>query len=208
MRVIFIPLILPFSHTGEKELQLPPHPASCIMNHESCIPIVAFATHVYYIRPMKKKTGGKSSNVWTDTETSAWIGLVRAQQFLIGAVEDALRQNSLPPLPWYDFLWELDRAPGGSLRLNEIGRRVLLDKYNVTRLSQRLEQEGLVKRVPCTQDGRGMFARITANGRKLRRKMWPVYERAVKEHFLSKFGKEDIARIDRLMRRIRGEPRP
>lgn len=157
---------------------------------------------------MKKKTGGKSANVWTDTETSAWTGLVRAQQYLINAVEDALRENGLPPLPWYDVLWELDRAPGGSLRLNEIGRRVLLDKYNVTRLSQRLDQEGLVRRVPCTQDGRGMYARITAKGRKLRRKMWPVYERAVREHFLSKFGKEDIARIDRLMRRIRGESGP
>ncbi|HSC35173.1 MAG TPA: MarR family winged helix-turn-helix transcriptional regulator [Thermodesulfobacteriota bacterium] len=157
---------------------------------------------------MKKKTAGKSSNVWTDTETSAWIGLVRAQQYLIGVVENALRENGLPPLPWYDVLWELDRTPGGSLRLNEIGRRVLLDKYNVTRLSQRLEQEGLVRRVPCTQDGRGMFAHITANGRRLRRKMWPVYERAVKEHFLSKFGKEDIARIDRLMRRIREESAP
>jgi len=171
-------------------------------------PIVAFATRVYYIRPMKKKTAGKSVNKWTDTETSAWIGLVRAQQYLISAVEDALRENGLPPLPWYDFLWELDRAPGGSLRLNEIGRRVLLDKYNVTRLSQRLEQEGLVRRVPCTRDGRGMYAHITANGRKLRRKMWPVYERAVKERFFSKLGKGDIVQIDRLMRRIRGESGP
>ncbi len=151
---------------------------------------------------MKKKPGVTAHNKWTDTETSAWTGLVRAQQYLIGKVEDALRERGLPPLPWYDVLWELDRAPGGNLRLNELGRRVLLDKYSVTRLSQRLEREGLVRRVPCTQDGRGIFAHITADGRKLRRKMWPVYERAVKEHFLSKFGKEDIARIDRLMGRL------
>ncbi|MGH7849175.1 MAG: MarR family winged helix-turn-helix transcriptional regulator [Thermodesulfobacteriota bacterium] len=157
---------------------------------------------------MKKKTSVSSAGEWTDTETSAWIGLVRAQQYLISAVEDALRAKGLPPLPWYDFLWELDRAPGGNLRLNEIGKRVLLDKYNVTRLSQRLEQEGLVRRVPCTQDGRGIFAHITPGGRRLRKKMWPVYERAVKEHFLSKFGKEDIASIDKLMRRIRGESKP
>ena len=152
---------------------------------------------------MKKKPGVRAPDKWTDTETSAWTGLVRAQQYLIGKVEDALSERGLPPLPWYDVLWELDRAPGGNLRLNELGRRVLLDKYSVTRLSQRLEREGLVRRVPCTQDGRGIFAHITADGRKLRRKMWPVYERAVKEHFLSKFGREDIARIDRLMGRLR-----
>jgi DNA-binding MarR family transcriptional regulator len=154
---------------------------------------------------MKKKTAGKSGRGWTDRETSAWTGLVRAQQYLVGAVEDALRQEGLPPLPWYDVLWEIERAPGGNLRLNEIGKRVLLDKYNVTRLVQRLEDEGLVRRVPCPQDGRGVFAYITPEGRRLRKKMWPVYERAVKEHFFSKLGKEDIARIDGLMRRIRGE---
>jgi hypothetical protein len=59
-----------------------------------------------------------------------------------------------------------------------------------------------------TRDGRGIFAHITPGGRRLRKKMWPVYERAVKEHFLSKFGKEDIARIDKLMRRIRDESGP
>jgi DNA-binding MarR family transcriptional regulator len=152
---------------------------------------------------MKKKTGGKSGNKWTDTETRAWTGFVRAQQYLINRVEDELRENGLPPLSWYDVLWELDRAPAGSLRLNELGKRVLLDKYNVTRLVQRLEEEGLAERVPCPADGRGIFARITAGGRKLRRKMWPVYERAVREHFLSKLAKKDIAQLDALIRRIR-----
>jgi DNA-binding MarR family transcriptional regulator len=153
---------------------------------------------------MKKKTAVRSRSKWTETETSAWIGLVRAQQYLVGAVEDALRKEGLPPLPWYDVLWELERAPGGNLRLNEIGKRVLLDKYNVTRLVQRLEDEGLVRRVPCPQDGRGVFAYITPAGSRLRKKMWPVYERTVKERFFSKLGKGDIAELDRLMRRIRG----
>lgn len=166
-------------------------------------PIVANATRVYYITHMKKKSGGKSANKWTETETSAWTGLVRAQQYLLGRVEDELREKGFPPLPWYDVLWELDRTPGGNLRLNELGKRVLLDKYNVTRLVQRLEEEGLVRRVPCPADGRGIFAHITEEGRKLRRKMWPVYERSVKEHFLSKLAKKDIAQLDGLMRRIR-----
>ncbi|MFI5324247.1 MAG: MarR family winged helix-turn-helix transcriptional regulator, partial [Thermodesulfobacteriota bacterium] len=109
------------------------------------------------------------------------------------------------PLSWYDVLWELHRAPGGKLRLNELGKRVLLDKYNVTRLVQRLEEEGLAERVPCPADGRGVFARITSGGRKLRRRMWPVYARAVKEHFLSKLPKKDIAQLDALISRIRDD---
>jgi DNA-binding MarR family transcriptional regulator len=166
---------------------------------------VAFATTMYYITRVEKKTGGKSGNKWTATETSAWTGLVRTQQFLINRVEKELRENGLPPLSWYDVLWELERVPRGKLRLNEMGKRVLLDKYNVTRLVQRLENEGLVRRVPCPADGRGVFARITPEGRKLRSKMWPVYERAVKEHFLSKLVKKDIAQLDALIQRIRAD---
>jgi hypothetical protein len=74
---------------------------------------VAFATTMDYITRVEKKTGGKSGNKWTATETSAWTGLVRTQQFLINRVEKELRENGLPPLSWYDVLWELERAPGG-----------------------------------------------------------------------------------------------
>lgn len=156
---------------------------------------------MYYIITMKKTTAVKKSRKWTALETSAWTGLLRSQQYLVGEVEDALKDEGFPPLPWYDVLWELDKSPGGTLRLNEIGKRVLLDKYNVTRLVQRLENEGLVKRLPCPQDGRGVFASITPKGKKLREKMWPVYERTVKKKFLSKFARTEIARLDSLLKR-------
>jgi DNA-binding MarR family transcriptional regulator len=161
---------------------------------------------MYYILRMKTRTAGGSRKKWTEPETAAWIGFIRAQQYLIGAVEDALREEGLPPLPWYDVLWELDKSPGGNLRLNEIGKRVLLDKYNVTRLVQRLENEGLVRRVPCPQDGRGIFAYITPKGRRLRERMWPVYQRTVSEHFFSKLGKQDISRLGSMMGRICEDP--
>lgn len=120
-------------------------------------------------------------------ETRAWIGLIKAQQYLTDKVEIAFKENNLPPYSWYDTLLELDKAPEGSLRLNELGKRVLLNKYNVTRLIDRLEREGLVSRDSCPIDGRGKFACITPKGRKLRKKMWPVYFNVIEEHFLSQF---------------------
>lgn len=157
---------------------------------------------MYYIVDMKGKGMRDKKKKWTEAETGAWIGLVRAQQYLLGIVGEELKKKGFPPLSWYDVLWELDRAEDGSLRLNDLGKRILLDKYNVTRLVQRLEEEGLVSRTACPVDGRGIFACITDKGRKLRKKMWPVYERTVKERFLSKFGKKEIAELDEFMERI------
>lgn len=167
--------------------------------------MVANATRMHYIVNMKKKSGMENNRNWTDSQTSAWTGLVKAQQHLLNKVGEALKANRLPPLTWYDVLWELDRHPDGSLRLNELGKKVLLDKYNVTRLVQRLEQEGLVSRTACPIDGRGIFACITEKGRRLRKEMWPVYERTVREHFLSKFGEKEIAELDNFVKRIRAD---
>jgi len=86
---------------------------------------------------------------WTGDETAAWTGLVRSGQGLLQSVETALKESGLPPLAWYDVLWELEKARPTGLRLNDLGARVLLDKYNVTRLVTRLEKEGLARRRGC-----------------------------------------------------------
>lgn len=144
----------------------------------------------------------KKTRKWTEEEAGAWIGLVQAQQTLIDKVEVELKKQGLPSLSWYDVLWELEQADGGILRLNDLGKRVLLDKYSVTRLAQRLEDEGLVVRDQCPNDGRGITAEITKEGRKLRKKMWPIYERVVRENFLCKFNSKELKELSNFIERI------
>ena len=139
---------------------------------------------------------------WTETEVSAWTGLVQAQQRLIDKVEQELKKKGFPSLNWYDVLWELERSDAGILRLNDLGKRVLLNKYNITRLAQRLEDEGLVLRDQCPKDGRGVTAEITEKGKELRKKMWPVYEQVVRENFLSKFSDNELKELNNFIERI------
>lgn len=148
---------------------------------------------------MKKKSDPAK---WSETETQAWIGLVKAQQHLLDIVEEELKKAGFPQLSWYDVLWELESAKDGSLRLNDIGKKVILDKHNVTRLVQRLESEGLVSRSQCPMDGRGKFACITDKGKKLRAHMWQVYEKVVRENFLCKYNKKELHEFRNFIERI------
>lgn len=150
------------------------------------------------------KPGGTAMH-WTGDETAAWTGLVRSGQGLLQSVETALKENGLPPLAWYDVLWELEKARPAGLRLNDLGSRVLLDKYNVTRLVTRLEKEGLARRKGCSRDGRGVFALITPRGVRLRKRMWPVYSRAVREGFFSRLSPRETASLRKLLARVTGE---
>jgi DNA-binding MarR family transcriptional regulator len=133
---------------------------------------------------------------------TAWARLIRAQQVLLERVEADLKAAGLPPLAWYDILLELNRDEGGQLRQFEIGDRVLLSKYNLSRLLDRLEQEKLVRRLTCKEDRRGANVSITAQGRALLKKMWPIYERGIEEYFARHLSDQETAQLAELMARL------
>ena len=136
------------------------------------------------------------------TIIKAWARLVRAQQAVLARVEADLKAAGLPPLGWYDVLLELSRADAGRLRQFEIGRRVLLSKFNVSRLLDRLEQENLVRRQSCKEDRRGAEVLITREGRALQKRMWPVYERAIAQQFARHYSEKEAEQLADLLRRL------
>jgi DNA-binding MarR family transcriptional regulator len=119
----------------------------------------------------------------TNTDTRAWAALLTAHATLVERVEARLAAAELPPLAWYDVLWELEQAESGRLRMHELAARVVLSRSNLTRLADRLENAGLIAREACPDDRRGAFCVLTRSGRDTRRKMWPVYARAIDELF-------------------------
>ena len=102
------------------------------------------------------------------------IVFVRATA-LLERIERALAQAGLPPLAWYDVLWELEKAPERKLRMHDLAERVVLSRSNLTRLADRVENAGLLAREACPNDRRGNFCVITDAGRAMRKKMWPIY---------------------------------
>ena len=140
---------------------------------------------------------------FSDTESRAWTSFIKSQQILLEKVDEELKKHGFPPLTWYDVLLELDKEKSGRLRLNILGQRILLSKYNVTRLVKRLEAAGLLTRESCKQDSRGVYAIITPAGRKLRKRMWPVYYSVIKSYFLSSLDESELANLIDYMKKIR-----
>src|SRR5262249_12014186 len=112
----------------------------------------------------------------------AWSHFLGAHALALHAIERALKAAGRPPFAWYDVLLELERA-GGQLRIGELRTRLAVEPYTPTRLLDRLEGEGLLKRERATADGRGAFAVITSKGAALRKEMWTHYRRAIESVF-------------------------
>jgi len=141
----------------------------------------------------------------SDAVVDAWIALIRAQQVALLKIERAFREAKLPPHAWYDALWELDRAGPAGLRPFEIEQRVLIAQSNISRLIDRLEEQGHVERQPCEEDFRGQKIVITATGRDLRKRMWPVYARAISEAVGQRVSEREAATLANLLTKLVGE---
>jgi DNA-binding MarR family transcriptional regulator len=131
-----------------------------------------------------------------------WARFLRVEQYLLEKVEAELKAAGLPPLVWYDVLLELVRVPEGRLRHRDLHGRVLLAKYNLSRLIDRMSDDGLVARAPVEDDARGAFIAITEAGCRLQKRFWPVYRRAIAKHFASCLDANDLAQLADILAKL------
>ena len=103
----------------------------------------------------------------------ARLARVRRRQHRI--LDATLKAAGLPPLAWCEILFDLARRPEGRSAPGAVERRLVLEQYNLSRLLDRLEGKGLVRRIPHPTDRRRQYIEITEEGRRQRDLSWPVY---------------------------------
>lgn len=110
-----------------------------------------------------------------NTKNQAWGLFLLTHTLLLEDIEAQFSAAGLPSLAWYDVLLELEKADNRKLRMHELAARIVLPRYNLTRLADRIEDAGLIGREDCADDRRGYFLVLTPAGVEMRRKMWKVY---------------------------------
>lgn len=107
---------------------------------------------------------------------------------MLRRISNDLEDAALPPLSWYDVLAALRDAPEQALRQVELAEQVLLSNSGLSRLIDRIEKRGLVRRATCETDRRSFYVQLTDEGAEMLERMWPVYARGVAEDFLPALG--------------------
>ena len=136
----------------------------------------------------------------TATSVEIWIGLSRAYRAALSSIETSLKNAGLPPLPWYDVLWELERAGKNGARAFELRDRLLLPQYGLSRLLDRLEKAGYLERISCDDDGRGHWLIITQKGVAARKDIWLIYGGAIEKALGGKLAPADRQLLPELLR--------
>ncbi len=120
-----------------------------------------------------------------ETRLAAWRNFITAHANLIDLIDRELTAADRLPLNWYDVLIELVEAPENRLRMHELAQKVVLSRSGLTRLVDKLETAGLLRRQTAPDDRRGAFAVLTDKGKDAVRKSWPVYSKGIAKHFAS-----------------------
>ncbi len=84
----------------------------------------------------------------TDWRLAVWRQFLQAHNNTVQRLERDLGERADLPLSWYDVLLQLAEAPERRLRMAQLADRVLLSRSGLTRLVDRLQRDGLVRREP------------------------------------------------------------
>lgn len=133
--------------------------------------------------------------------TATWITLFRAQKRARAAIDAALRSADLPPLERYDVLWSLEQALPHGLRPFELEQAILLPQHGISRLTSQMVRQGLLSRLPCSDDKRGFRLVPTQAGQQLRQRMWQVYQPVIQDFFSLQLDQDEILNLMHLLNR-------
>jgi DNA-binding MarR family transcriptional regulator len=135
------------------------------------------------------------------------VALLRTADLLRRALAGVVDPRGITPQQ-YNVLRILRGAGTEGLPTLEIGARMIEQAPGVTRLLDRLEEKGLVRRARCPRDRRRVLCRITAPGLRLLARLDRPMNEAT-ERFLRPLGSDHTRRLIRLLDVIRtGEAGP
>ena len=131
----------------------------------------------------------------------AWLALLRTHARLWDQLEAQVRRDHGLTIARYDVLAHVEMA-GGKLGLSELASSIVLSPSGLSKLLDRMESSGLIRRVPDPSDARSTFATITPEGRSLVKKARRSHHRLLQQAFGDALDDRDVADLTRIMGRI------
>lgn len=99
----------------------------------------------------------------------------------------------------YEILVNLSEAEGRRLRMSDLADAVRQSRSRLTHTVSRMERKGLIDRVACPQDRRGVIAVLTPEGFRLLEEAAPTHVTSVREVFVDVVAPDDFAALGRAM---------
>lgn len=138
----------------------------------------------------------------TREAAEAWESLFRAQVALMRRFQrdDVWGDLSIRE---YDVLFTLAGCPDGTARLKDLGENSLLTQPSLSRMVERLELDGLVRRGPVEGDARGVAVSLTDEGARVQREIGRRHVRSIRRLVGGALDADELATLQSLTDKLR-----
>lgn len=137
-----------------------------------------------------------------DGEMRAWRAYVIASELLRKQLNRELQERHGLALADYEVLVRLSDQDGGRMRMAHLAGEVASSKSRLSHQIGRMETAGLVQRVECGDDARGVFAEITEAGRARLRETAPTHVAGVRAHLVDLLKPSDQVALAEIFERV------
>lgn len=137
----------------------------------------------------------------------AWRLFFESALALLDVLDAELEQGAGIPQRWYDVLVHLEEAPQG-IPMNELAERILYSKSGFTRVVDRMEEAGLVRRARPENDRRTILIVLTDKGTETLERARRQHRDGIQRHFSQHLTDADIKALTRALEKISAHARP
>jgi DNA-binding MarR family transcriptional regulator len=135
-------------------------------------------------------------------EQRSWQNFLDSALRLYATLNKSLVEEHHLTLNDVRLLDVLERSASGSARMGDLADDLMSLPSRVTRQIHRLEMQNLVSRCSSPDDGRGVLALITDDGRTRLKEAMTTYVSGVRAHFLGRLSRAQVSAIGENCRRI------
>ena len=145
---------------------------------------------------------GSESNSESKNSLRLWLNLYKCTKQLEQEMSDRFRENYSSTFPRFDVLAHLYQAGKKGMSTSLLGNSLMASKGNISRLLDRMEEDGLLERKLSEKDRRVSVVYMTDTGAELFKQMASHHEAWTLEVFksISAAEKEDLLA---LLKRVR-----
>lgn len=136
-----------------------------------------------------------------------WRVFLETAYALIDILDAELQSERGITLRWYDALVQLEEAER-AVRMNELADRILFSKSGLTRVIDRMEEAGLVRRERSATDRRVVNVVITERGLEALQEARAVHRRGILEHFAQHLDDPELSALADSLEKVRDHVRP
>jgi DNA-binding MarR family transcriptional regulator len=140
-------------------------------------------------------------------QLAAWRTFLTCSFALTDILDAELKAECDLSLRWYDVLVQLEEADQ-PVRMNELASRILSSKSGLTRVIDRMEEAGLVRRERLENDRRVIEVVLTPEGSAALRAARVIHRRGIYEHFAQHLDARSIAALHRELEKVSAHVRP